>query len=280
MTNSDILRCLQSVFPRVEWKPDELTSFLKTIGLANPAGVVYNEREKKMYEVIYFSGHIVRCLENMTRRRDVTLLDCGCGRSYLPFFVNYVAKTMRRSMRYVGVDSNAVLVERSTKIRDELCWTNMEFHKSSIVGFVPEVDVNIVCALHACDTATDEAIARGVQLGARYIVVAPCCQRQILGQLGQTAKNVRPMRPLLEKKISKECVGVALTETLRRLAMESFGYRVDVFEFVSSRYTPKNIMLRAEKMRNRNRESLDAYRSLRDHFNVKPIIQEYLARLQ
>jgi hypothetical protein len=87
------------------------------------------------------------------------------------------------------------------------------------------------------------------------------------------------MQPLVNTKISKEYFGVAVTETLRKLALESYGCKVDMFEFISTRHTPKNILLRSEKKRTWNTESLEMYRELRDHFDVKPKIEEYLPDL-
>ena len=156
----------------------------------------------------------------------------------------------------------------------------MRFYESNIISFEPEQPVNIVCALHACDTATDEAIAKGIRLSSRFILAAPCCQRQVVKQVSRVSRKVPQIKSLVEAKVTKEYIGVALTETLRKLALESFGYKVDLFEFVSSKYTPKNIMLRAEKIREWNRKSLAAYQALRNYFAVKPKIQEYLKQLQ
>ncbi|MEM2889397.1 MAG: SAM-dependent methyltransferase [Candidatus Bathyarchaeia archaeon] len=276
---AEILAYLRSVFPEAEWNLDEIVSFYKTIGIMNPSGRPYAAREKKLFEVIFFASHVVRCVENISRTRETVLLDCGCGRSYLPFFVNLVLRKKRRNITYIGVDTELDLIKKSYQTAEALGYMNMEFHQSSIIDFKPEKEPNIVCALHACDTATDEAIARGIQLKARFIVAAPCCQRQIVRQIGKASAEVPELKPFVETKIAKEYVGVALTETLRKLALESCGYKVDMFEFVPTRYTPKNIMLRAEKKQAHNPESLRAYQALRDYFNVKPKIQDFLPEL-
>lgn len=280
MQKLKVLQCLQTVFPKLSWKPEELGLFLKTIGLMNPSGNLYIEREKKMYEIIYFSGFVVKCIGNISRKREVALLDCGCGRSYLPFFLNNVLKKLRRNIKYVGIDSNPVLIRRIKEISDKLGYTNMEFQIGKIIDFETDQKINILSALHACDTATDEAIARGIQLSARFIIVAPCCQRQIIKQVGHVVRRIPSLKPLIETKVSKEYIGVALTEILRKTALETFGYKVDIFKFISSRYTPKNIMIRAEKMQEMNLKSLQAFRNLKNYFNVKPKIQEFLCELQ
>ena len=279
MSDQGFFECLRELFPSLEPNPDEITLFLKNAGLMNPGGSFYSEREKKAFEIAHFTSHVVRAVSNISRKRDVTLLDCGCGRSYLSFFVDYILKKLRRDIDFIGVDSNPELIETCRNTKDRLGFTNMQFFQSEIIDFKPKEKPNIVCALHACDTATDEALALGIKLEARYIMAAPCCQRQLVRQVGRISKKMPAMQPLVNTKISKEYVGVALTETLRKLALESFGYKVDMFEFISTRHTPKNILLRAEKKRTWNRESLELYRELRDCFNVKPKIEEYLPDL-
>ena len=96
--------------------------------------------------------------------------------------MNYILRKSYRKINIIGVDSNAELIETSLRIRDELNFDNMQFYRSNIIDFKPKGKVNIVCALNACDTATDEAIASGIKLNARYIIAAPYCQRQIVRQ--------------------------------------------------------------------------------------------------
>ena len=276
----EMLVFLRRAFPSINWGMEELTPFLKAVGIMSPNGRLYAEREKKIYEVICFSSHVAMCVDRISRTREAVILDCGCGRSYLPFFLNLVLREKRRNVTYIGVDSNAKLVEKSSAIAKALGYDNMEFYANSIIDFEPKQAPNIVCALHACDTATDEAIAKGVCLDARFVVVAPCFQRQVVRQVGKASEKVPEIRPFVDSKVTKEYVGVALTETLRRLALESFGYKVDMFEFVSTEYTPKNVMLRAEKIRGWTAKSLAEYKSLRDFFNVKPRIEEFLPQLK
>ena len=142
--NAEIMACLQAVFLEVEWNLDELVSFYKTIGIMNPGGKPYVEREKKLYEVIHFSSHVTMCIENISRVRETTLLDCGCGRSYLPFFVNIVLKKKRRNITYIGVDANAKLIEKSSQTAKALDYANMKIYQSSIIDFEPGRKINIV----------------------------------------------------------------------------------------------------------------------------------------
>jgi hypothetical protein len=279
MDRDDILDCLQNTFPEIRFDPDEINNFFIKISLMNPGGSLYKERVKKAYETIHFSSHIFKYINRLSRKREINLLDCGCGRSYALFLINFILKKQNRNLFFIGVDNNSELVERSIEVYKGLGYENMQFIKSNIIDFDPKRKVDIVYALHACNTATDETIAKGIELGARYIVVAPCCQRQIVRQLSHTSRKIEQMKPLLEEKVTKEYIGIALTECLRKLALESFGYDVEIFEFTSTRYTPKNIMLRAEKKKQWNDKSFNAYRELKKYFDVKPKMEEYLKQL-
>ena len=279
MNGQELSKSLREAFPSIQLELDEIVAFFREIKLINPGGSFYGEREKKAFEIAHFSSHIVKAVNRISRKKDVTLLDCGCGRSYLSFFLNYILKKLRREADFIGVDSSPKLIQTSLETRDRLGYENMQFRQSEIINFRPEKDVNVVYALHACDTATDAAIALGIKLEARYIMAAPCCQRQIVRQVGRISKTAPQMEPLVSTKITKEYVGVALTETLRKLALESFGYKVDMFEFISPTHTPKNILLRAEKKRAWNNESSETFKALRDYFNVKPGIEEFLPEI-
>lgn len=280
VTDNYVITVLNKNFPQIRWELDEISSFFKTINLMNLAGNFYKEREKKVFELIHFSFHAIKCIRRISRKKDVILLDCGCGRSYLPFFLNFILKKMQRDISYIGIDSNEALIQRTIQVRDKLEFTNMSFFRADIVDFTPDTKVDIVCALHACDTATDEAIAKGIKLDSRFIIVVPCCQRQIVRQLRKATKKILPFKPFLQSKVSKEYIGVSLTETLRKLVMESYGYKDDMFEFISTRFTPKNIMHRAERISGWDGKSLSAYKALRDFFSLKPQIEEYLPWLK
>lgn len=160
MSINYVIVYLKKIFPKIRWELNEISRFFKIINLMNLGGNFYKAREKKVYEIIHFSFHIIKCVNKLSQKKEVTLLDCGCGRSYLLFFLNNILKKAQRDISYIGIDSNESLIQRSRNIRDKLELKNMSFFHTDIIDYKPEKNMNIVCALHACDTATDEAIAK------------------------------------------------------------------------------------------------------------------------
>jgi hypothetical protein len=155
-----------------------------------------------------------------------------------------------------------------------LGFENMEFHAAGIMEFALERQPDIAYCLHACDVATDETIARGVTSGARFIVVVPCCQREIRRKM-----RAHPLTNMTQFPIIKERLSSLITDTIRALILGAAGYKVEIFEFVPAKVTPKNLMLRAEKIRPERADMLEHYRQLRAMFNLEPKMEEYLTWL-
>lgn len=254
----------------------ELQYLLRSLHIMGPNKILYKNKLKKLYEIVHFTTHIRKCVEKISRKRRVLLLECGCGRSYLSFFANYVLRKVDRDTFFVGIDSELKLVEKCMRLQEEMHFDNMKFHAMKIDDYHEQRDVDITCALHACDTATDEAIAKGVELNSRYILVVPCCHRQVVQQLKSVLDLDYPLRNLLRTAVFRDRLGTVLTDALRMLALESMGYTVDVFEFVPSRITPKNIMLRAIRGKQDVSRSLEKYRALSRYLEVEPHIEKYL----
>ena len=254
--------------------PEEVQDLLRAIRLTRPDGEFYREREKKYHEVIHFITHILVLERTFKKRKELVLLDCGCGRSYLSFVLNMVlTEKLERPAYFIGVDTQSQLIETCRTEQGVLGYENMEFHRDEIIHFQPSKTPDIVYSLHACDMATDEAIAKGIQLNARCIIVAPCCQRQVKGDI----RGGHPLRGLSKHSVFKEIMCVMLTDGSRTLALEAAGYRVTVIEFVPAKYTPKNIMLRAERVSfGRKREAVEAYRQLSSTFRFRAAIERYL----
>ena len=174
----------------------------------------------------------------------------------------------------VGVDVNPDVVETVRGIAGGLGYDEARFEASTIAGFESEEPVDLLVSLHACDTATDEAIAAGVRLGAEAIVVAPCCHHELAAQLAAQAKDGLLRHGLLLGRQAD-----LVTDALRTSALEMMGYRVDVIEFVAAEHTAKNVMLRAERAPSRSRVERAAaeYVELRDRYGVSPAVERLLA---
>ena len=250
----------------------EADELLKAIELMTEEGQIRADKRRKYEQVNRFVELIRDMLDKSSRSRRVVGLDCGCGKSYLSFVLNYVLREkLKTSCYFFCIDTNPALIEKCRTTQRRLGYANMDFQVSDIAGFQPDEQVDIVCSLHACDTATDEAIGKGMQLEAPFILAVPCCQHELLNQLGD-----HPLKGMARHGPYKTRLADLLTDTLRTLALEAAGYKVTVLEYVSPIYTPKNLMILAEKIQSRNRMALEQYRELKAMFGVTPSIERYL----
>ncbi len=183
--------------------------------------------------------------------RPLHVVDLGCGNAYLTFAAHRYLTQSMGPIRTVGVDVRADMVERNRRLADRLGAIGLEFVVSSIeeVGVAGPVD--LVLALHACDTATDDALATAAARGAGAVLAAPCCHHDLHRQLGARRRAgstpPAPYAALVGEAILRQRFADVLTDTLRAQLMRLIGYRVDVVEFIDSRHTPRNAMLRMRR---------------------------------
>lgn len=175
----------------------------------------------------------------------LTLADMGCGKGYLTFGAwHLLCRRCKVPARVIGIETRAELLRDINQLARKIDAPGLEFTAGDIASAqLPKVDALI--ALHACNTATDDAIRRGIELGAKLIVVAPCCHKEVRPQLGQPG----PLAAVLEHGIMAERMAEWVTDGLRALFLEWAGYRTKIMEFVSSEHTPKNLMLAAIRER-------------------------------
>lgn len=176
---------------------------------------------------------------------QLTLADMGCGKGYLTFGAWHLfRRRWRIPVRVIGVEARPDLVRTTSQLARKIDAPGLEFVAGDIAtAELPRVDALI--ALHACNTATDDAIRRGLERGAKLIVVAPCCHKEVRPQLGRPV----PLAPVLEHGIMAERMAEWVTDGLRALFLEWAGYRTKLMEFVASEHTPKNLMLAAIRER-------------------------------
>ena len=173
--------------------------------------------------------------------RALTIADMGCGKGYLTFGIWQI---LRGRAHVIGIEARPELIRTSNELAKRVQATGLEFRAGTIESVeLPALDALI--ALHACDTATDDAIRRGIAGGAKLIIVAPCCHQQIRPQLGQPA----PLAESLRHGLLAERMAEWATDALRVLLLEWAGYRTKVIEFVASEHTPKNLMIAAIRER-------------------------------
>lgn len=251
-------------------KVAEALDLLQALDIASPEGKVRADRRRKFYQVDRFVELVDEALEQWQEKRPLVILDCGCGKSYLSFVLNYWLTEKRRlSCRVEGIDENKGVIASSRAIQERLNYRNMEFQQKSILDYRARGPVDMVLSLHACDTATDEALALGIHLGAKYIIAVPCCQAALRERL-----DYSPWQEVVRHSIFRNRLSDVLTDGLRVAALEARGYRVSVVEYVSPLDTPKNIMLRAVKVKEKGED--EAYRRLLDLVRGLPPLEQYL----
>jgi len=242
--------------------PEEAGQLLSIIDLATVNGSIRADMRRKYVQIDNFVKLVEPLLSKSTQRGKVFILDCGCGKSYLSFVMNYfLRQKLRRSCHFFCIDTNPDLIDKCLQMRDELGYNNMEFRVSKIKDFQPREKVDIVCSLHACDTASDEAIARGIQLKAPFLLVVPCCQHEVINQLKD-----HPLKAIARHGLYKARLADLLTDALRTLILEAAGYKVTVTEYVPPIYTPKNIMIQAEKVQSTSKMAMEQYLELKARF--------------
>src|SRR4051794_28949031 len=202
-------------------------------------------------------------------RDRVTVVDAGCGKAYMSLALVAYGREVGTRVELVGLDTNPKVIETVREIAAALGYDEARFEATSIADWQSSERVDLLVSLHACDTATDEAIAAGVRLGAEAIVVAPCCHHQLAGQIAGRKDALLRHGLLLGRQAD------LVTDALRASALEMLGYQVDVIEFVSAEHTAKNLMLRAERAPSTQRAERAAaeYRELRDRWQVVPEIE-------
>ncbi len=253
---------------------DEPNTFLRAVGIAGDDGRVLPTMQGKFRQVNEFLRVIRQTVVDSDWARDgVNIVDCGCGKAYLTFAAyHYLSERHGVPTRIVGIDVDEGLIRQVEALRDGLGWADLEFRVARIMSFEPEPRPNVVLSLHACDTATDEALARGVEWGSRVILAAPCCQHELHHALKAPA-----FRPVTRQGILRERLADILTDAFRAVALRIMGYRTSVIEFVDPEATAKNLMIRAEGgLRPWHGPSMREYRELAEFWDVEPTIGRLL----
>ena len=254
--------------------PDEASELLRAIEITTAEGSIKSDMRRKYVQIDSFVRLVQPLLRKSSQQGKIFILDCGCGKSYLSFVMNYfLREKLRRNCHFFCIDTNPDIIKKCRQIKNKLRYGNMDFNVSEIKEFEPREKVDIVCSLHACDTASDEAIARGIQLKAPFLLVVPCCQHEVINQLKD-----HPLKAITRHGVYKARLADLLTDAMRTLILEAAGYKVSVTEYVSPINTPKNIMIQAEKIQDSNKMAMEEYLELKATFgNMSLELEKMLA---
>lgn len=218
--------------------------YLQALRITDAQGNVYKNAQDKWKQINHFIELLNTELERLPTEETIQIVDMGAGKGYLTFALyDYLTNVLKRKTTVKGVEWREDLVQLCNGIATEASFTRLNFVQGSIVDYRHEEEkLHVLMALHACDTATDDAIFKGIQHQAEMIVVAPCCHKQIRRELekNQVANDLDFMT---RHGIFLERHAEMLTDSIRMLILEYFGYKTKALEFVSDAHTPKNVLI-------------------------------------
>lgn len=213
--------------------------YLQELGVINASGNILADKQKKFKQINKYIEIIDNILKPIDFKGDFTVVDMGAGKGYLTFALyDYLQNVSDRNPNIIGVELREKLVEKCNIISAKASFEKLRFVEGSIKKAEIE-KIDVLIALHACDTATDDAIYRGIKANAKVIICAPCCHKQIRKQMKPTDE----LKLVTQFGILKERQAELLTDALRALLLEAHGYKTKVFEFISTEHTPKNVLI-------------------------------------
>ena len=259
---------------------DATDPFLREVGIADAHGRIKPTKQDKYLQVEEFLRILVPALTSavaadhieVSDNKPMTIVDHGCGNAYLTFAAHQYLRETYSLIKVIGIDIREQSRRRNSEIADRLGITNsIEFRAEAIAA--TEIDgADIMIALHACDTATDDAIAWAINHGSKLLLVAPCCHHDIQMQLIETPE---PWPIILKHGILKERFGDILTDAIRAQILRIMGYRTEIIEFVGDEHTPRNIMIRAIKTdAPLDQTAVDRYKELVSFWNLTPKLSQ------
>jgi len=221
----------------------ENAPYLQMLGLAGKDGKIYDKSQDKYRQINKYIEILDHLIKDLPTSKPISIADMGSGKGYLTFALyDFLTNTRGHRIRMTGYELREDLVATCYKSAIECGFVGLAFQQKSIEDANIK-DTDIVIALHACDIATDMAIAKGIQANASYIIVSPCCHKQIRNAM----HHQNELSPILKNGILEERQAEIITDGIRALIMEANGYKTQVFEFISSEHTGKNLMITGVK---------------------------------
>lgn len=217
--------------------------FLYDLGVQTADGKIVKSRFDKFRQINRFLEFIEDILPQLAKDKEVTILDFGCGKSYLTFAMYYYLHELKGyDIRIIGLDLKKDVIRLCNELSEKYGYEKLKFLEGNIADYTGVDEVDMVVTLHACDTATDFALAKAVGWKAKVILSVPCCQHELNGQIQNDM-----LAPVLKYGLIKERMAALITDALRAEYLEGEGYDAQILEFIDMEHTPKNILIRAVK---------------------------------
>lgn len=217
--------------------------FLVELSVMTKDGKVVKNRYDKFRQINRFLEFIADVLPALPDNRTLRIIDFGCGKSYLTFAMYYYLHVMKGlELEVIGLDLKKDVIVHCSELAQRLGYQGLHFEMGDIAGYKDAKGADMVVTLHACDTATDYALAQAVEWGAKVILSVPCCQHEVNRQI-----QCEPLEPVLKYGIIKERMSALVTDALRAEILKEQGYDTQILEFIDMEHTPKNLLIRAMK---------------------------------
>lgn len=253
----------------------ENNSYLFELGITTNEGKVKADKNDKFRQINKYLEILDGIIKSSSLPDNLTIADMGSGKGYLTFALyDFLVNQTKFNPVITGVEYKEELVEKCNSIAKKSRFENLSFKKGSIetADFPP---ADILIALHACDTATDEAICRGIKSDSKIIICAPCCHKQIRKEL----KPGNEIKEITKHGILEERLAEILTDSIRSLILEAYGYKTKVFEFISTEHTPKNILIVGIKENKEIKQNHSAIEQIKNLKSIFGIDSHYLEKL-
>ncbi len=251
--------------------------FLIDLGVMTKEGSVVKAKYDKFRQINRFLEFVEDILPALPKNRELTILDFGCGKSYLTFALyHYLVTVKGYEVRIIGLDLKKDVIAHCNRLAKAYRYDKLEFLCGDIAEYTGVTAVDMVVTLHACDTATDYALYKAIRWGASVVLSVPCCQHEWNRQM-----ECEPLQSFLRYGIVKERMSALMTDAFRANVMEACGYKTQLLEFIDMEHTPKNILLRAVKKEKIEQNELperveESMREVLAYCNTKPTLYRLL----
>ena len=245
--------------------------FLQDLGVMTSEGKIVRNKYDKFRQINRFLEFVEDILPQLDQNREITILDFGCGKSYLTFAMYYYLHHLKNyDVRIIGLDLKKEVIRHCNELSRKYGYEKLKFLEGNIADYTGVEEVDMVVTLHACDTATDFALDKAVGWNAKVILSVPCCQHELNGQIQNEV-----LAPILKYGLIKERMAALITDAMRAEYLEGCGYDTQILEFIDMEHTPKNILIRAVKT-GKKKENEESIRACEAFFHVTPTLGKLL----
>lgn len=240
--------------------------FLIDLGVMTKEGKIVRQKYDKYRQINRFLEFVEDILPQLSKEREQTIIDFGCGKSYLTFAMYYYLKELKGyDIRIIGLDLKEDVIAHCNELKDKYGYGKLSFLVWDIASYTDVDAVDMVVTLHACDTATDYALAKAVQWGAKVILSVPCCQHEANKMMENEL-----LQPVLQYGILKERMAAIMTDAVRANLLTAKGYDTQILEFIDMEHTPKNLLIRAVYTGKDSENAAEALKNMEEalHLNL------------